>query len=96
MDEQLGSRYDVAIVGAGKAGLVGESLAQLKYSLRFHWKTAGRENKGLEDCCKCFIRMISNLATFQLDRNLFMDFINNIKLRGLKFDPKQMRGMAAV
>jgi flavin-dependent dehydrogenase len=42
-----------------------------KYNLRFQWKTAGRENRGLEDYCKCFIRMGSNLATFQLDRNLF-------------------------
>ena len=120
MHDQLGATYDVAIVGAGLAGLalarqlllytdktvllldkrldppgptqkVGESLVQLsgyylskvldleehlmkdhyfKYNLRFQWKTAGRENKGLEDYCKCFIRMGSNIATFQLDRNL--------------------------
>jgi 2-polyprenyl-6-methoxyphenol hydroxylase-like FAD-dependent oxidoreductase len=42
----------------------------LKYNLRFQWKTEGRENKGLEDYSKCFIRLGSNLATFQLDRNL--------------------------
>ena len=41
-----------------------------KYNLRFQWKTAGLENRGLEDYSKSFIRMGSNLATFQLDRNL--------------------------
>jgi 2-polyprenyl-6-methoxyphenol hydroxylase-like FAD-dependent oxidoreductase len=41
-----------------------------KYNLRFQWKTEGLENRGLEDYSKCFIRMGSNLATFQLDRNL--------------------------
>ncbi len=41
----------------------------LKYNLRFHWPTAGKENKGLEDYSRTFIRLGSNLATFQLDRN---------------------------
>jgi len=41
-----------------------------KYNLRFQWKTPGLENRGLEDYSKSFIRMGSNLATFQLDRNL--------------------------
>jgi 2-polyprenyl-6-methoxyphenol hydroxylase-like FAD-dependent oxidoreductase len=42
----------------------------LKYNLRFQWKTQNLENRGLEDYSKCFIRLGSNLATFQLDRNL--------------------------
>jgi flavin-dependent dehydrogenase len=42
----------------------------LKYNLRFQWKTQDHENRGLEDYSKCFIRLGSNLATFQLDRNL--------------------------
>jgi 2-polyprenyl-6-methoxyphenol hydroxylase-like FAD-dependent oxidoreductase len=41
-----------------------------KYNLRFQWKTPGLENRSLEDYSKSFIRMGSNLATFQLDRNL--------------------------
>src|SRR5262249_51010311 len=41
-----------------------------KYNLRFHWKTEGRENRNLEDYGRGFIRLSSNLATFQLDRNL--------------------------
>jgi flavin-dependent dehydrogenase len=114
------SRYDVVIIGAGKAGLtlarhlllhtgktvllldkrsdlpgpsqkVGESLVQtsgfylskvldlqehllvehfLKYNLRFHWKTEGRDNRNMEDYCVSFIRLSSNIPTFQLDRNV--------------------------
>ena len=41
----------------------------LKYNLRFHWKTDGLPNQGLEDYGKSFTRTISNIATFQLDRN---------------------------
>jgi 2-polyprenyl-6-methoxyphenol hydroxylase-like FAD-dependent oxidoreductase len=43
----------------------------LKYNLRFHWPTAGLANRGLEDYSLSFIRTQSNIATFQLDRNLF-------------------------
>jgi 2-polyprenyl-6-methoxyphenol hydroxylase-like FAD-dependent oxidoreductase len=42
-----------------------------KYNLRFHWKTDGLDNRSLEDYSRCFIRLGSNLATFQIDRNLF-------------------------
>ena len=41
----------------------------LKYNLRFQWPVLGRENLGIEDYSKSFIRLGSNLATFQLDRN---------------------------
>ena len=41
----------------------------LKYNLRFYWKTEGLANQGLEDYGKSFTRTISNIATFQLDRN---------------------------
>src|SRR4029079_2685612 len=42
----------------------------LKYNLRFQWKTQGLDNRSLEDYNKSFIRLGSNIATFQLDRNL--------------------------
>ncbi len=114
------SRYDVAIIGAGQAGLslarqlllnsnktilhldkrtelpgpaqkVGESLVQaagfylskvldlqehllvehfLKYNLRFHWKTTSTANQGYEEYGSSFIRLSSNIPTFQVDRNV--------------------------
>ena len=42
----------------------------LKYNLRFHWKTEGYGNCALEDYARSFIRLSSNIATFQLDRNV--------------------------
>lgn len=42
----------------------------LKYNLRFHWKTAGSSNRSLEDYSVSFIRLGSNIPTFQVDRNL--------------------------
>src|SRR6185436_1083355 len=42
----------------------------LKYNLRFHWTTEGLENTGYEDYSQSYIRKQSNIATFQLDRNL--------------------------
>lgn len=43
----------------------------LKYNLRFHWPTEGLDNKRIEDYCRSFIRLGSNIPTFQLDRNKF-------------------------
>lgn len=42
----------------------------LKYNLRFYWTTAGRENRSFEDYSASYIRNISNIPCFQLDRNL--------------------------
>src|SRR5215467_4963498 len=41
----------------------------LKYNLRFYWPTEGFENRGFEDYSQSYARIISNIATFQLDRN---------------------------
>ncbi len=117
---EMGERntYDVAILGAGLAGLtlarhllletdrtvllvekrteipperqkVGESLVQLaghyfgkvldleeyllsdhfmKYNLRFHWPSSGA-GSGFEDYHQSYIRGVSNVASYQLDRN---------------------------
>lgn len=40
-----------------------------KYNLRFYWKTEGRDNTGLEDFGQAYIRAMSNIPTYQLDRN---------------------------
>jgi flavin-dependent dehydrogenase len=42
----------------------------LKYNLRFYWKTPGRHNPAIEDYSCSYPRLLSNIATFQLDRNL--------------------------
>jgi flavin-dependent dehydrogenase len=64
----------------------------LKYNLRFQWKTEGRENRAFEDYSKSFIRLSSNIPTFQLDRNVFEAYL----LRLLSADPRfQFAGGAA-
>lgn len=47
----------------------------LKYNLRFHWPTEGRENRTLADYSQSYIRKISNIATFHLDRNRFEEYL---------------------
>jgi len=42
----------------------------LKYNLRFHWKTSSGKHDYWEDVTSASIRNQSNLATFQLDRNI--------------------------
>lgn len=40
-----------------------------KYNLRFYWKSAGRDNTQFEDYSQAYVRKISNVPTYQLDRN---------------------------
>jgi len=47
----------------------------LKYNLRFYWPTEGLENHGFEDYSQSYSRSLSNIATFQLDRNLFEEHL---------------------
>ncbi|HWP85474.1 MAG TPA: hypothetical protein VNN17_09810 [Terriglobia bacterium] len=111
--------YDIAILGAGLAGLalarqtllranktillldrsaevprkrqkLGESTVQvggyylskvldleeylmqeqfLKYNLRFYWKRPGSRNNSIEDYDTAYIRMMSNIAGYQVNRN---------------------------
>ncbi len=42
----------------------------LKYNLRFWWKTPGFEDRA-EGFSQSYLRQISNIATYQLDRNVF-------------------------
>jgi 2-polyprenyl-6-methoxyphenol hydroxylase-like FAD-dependent oxidoreductase len=41
----------------------------MKYNLRFYWKTTGHENRSFEDYSQSYIRMMSNIPTYQLNRN---------------------------
>jgi flavin-dependent dehydrogenase len=41
----------------------------MKYNLRFYWKTAGCDNTRFESYSQSYIRGMSNVPTYQLDRN---------------------------
>jgi flavin-dependent dehydrogenase len=41
----------------------------LKYNLRFYWKTAGMDNAQWESFSQSYIRRVSNVPTYQLNRN---------------------------
>lgn len=41
----------------------------MKYNLRFYWKTPGQKNDSFEHYSQSYIRDLSNIATYQLDRN---------------------------
>ena len=43
----------------------------LKNNLRFHWKTAGHAADAIEGYSQSLIREMSNVASYQLDRNVF-------------------------
>jgi flavin-dependent dehydrogenase len=54
----------------------------LKYNLRFYWPTPGLCNTGFEDYSQSYIRKISNIATFQLDRNALEEHLLKINTAG--------------
>jgi flavin-dependent dehydrogenase len=41
----------------------------MKYNLRFYWNTPGRSGDSYEDYSQSYIRNLSNVATYQVDRN---------------------------
>jgi 2-polyprenyl-6-methoxyphenol hydroxylase-like FAD-dependent oxidoreductase len=41
----------------------------IKYNLRFYWKTPGLPNDAYEHYSQAYIRSMSNIASYQLDRN---------------------------
>jgi 2-polyprenyl-6-methoxyphenol hydroxylase-like FAD-dependent oxidoreductase len=42
-----------------------------KYNLRFYWKSDERDNTRFEDFTQMYIRVFSNIPSYQLDRNTF-------------------------
>jgi flavin-dependent dehydrogenase len=61
-------------------------LTQLpKYNLRFYWKTEGRDNRDFEDYSHAYIRKISNIPTYQLDRNTFEAVVFELNSRDPRF-----------
>src|SRR6266850_3694785 len=53
----------------------------MKYNLRFYWKTAGRTHRNYEDYSQSYIRTLSNIATYQLDRNKIESEILRLNLQ---------------
>ena len=47
----------------------------LKYNLRFYWPTEGLDQSEFENYSQLFVRSLSNIPTFQLDRNLLEEFL---------------------
>lgn len=41
----------------------------LKYNLRFYWKSPGRDNARFEDYSQAYVRELSNVPSYQLNRN---------------------------
>jgi len=58
----------------------------MKYNLRFYWKTPGRENRDFEDYTQCYIRNLSNIASYQLDRNKLEAELLRLNLENGGFD----------
>lgn len=57
----------------------------LKYNLRFHWKTSSGKHDYWEDVTSASIRNQSNLATFQLDRNILEAHMMRINQENPRF-----------
>lgn len=57
----------------------------LKYNLRFYWPTAGRANQGIEDFSQSYIRDLSNVASYQVDRNVLEGEILRLCLENPRF-----------
>lgn len=43
----------------------------IKYNLRFYWKTQGAANDSIEHYSQSYIRQLSNIPSYQLNRNAF-------------------------
>jgi 2-polyprenyl-6-methoxyphenol hydroxylase-like FAD-dependent oxidoreductase len=57
----------------------------LKYNLRFHWKTSSGTHDYWEDVSSASIRNQSNLATFQLDRNILEEHMMKVNRENPRF-----------
>ena len=57
----------------------------LKYNLRFHWKTTSGKHDYWEDVSSASIRTLSNLATFQLDRNVLEAHLMEVNRQNPRF-----------
>lgn len=58
----------------------------LKYNLRFYWKTPGLANDCYEHYSQSYIRKLSNINTYQLDRNKFEGEMLRVNLEKPNFE----------
>lgn len=58
----------------------------LKYNLRFYWKTPGKSNDCYEHYSQSYIRKLSNINTYQLDRNKFEGEMLRVNLEHRNFE----------
>src|SRR6476659_6793166 len=58
----------------------------LKYNLRFYWKTPGQTNDCYEHYSQSYIRKLSNINTYQLDRNKFEGEMLRVNLENPNFE----------
>jgi len=57
----------------------------LKYNLRFYWPTPGQPNTGYEQYSQSYIRFLSNVCCYQLDRNKIEAELLKVNLQDPKF-----------
>src|SRR5688500_9394487 len=72
----------------GKVLDLTEELLQrhyIKYNLRFYWPTPGGHPGRFEDYSQSYLTTFSNIATFQLDRNLMEDAVLAMNLESPRF-----------
>jgi flavin-dependent dehydrogenase len=58
----------------------------LKYNLRFYWKTPGQANDCYEHYSQSYIRKLSNINTYQLDRNKFEGEMLRVNVENPNFE----------
>jgi flavin-dependent dehydrogenase len=63
-----------------------EQAHYLKYNLRFYWKTPGKTNDCYEHYSQSYIRKLSNINTYQLDRNKFESEMLRVNLEKSNFE----------
>ena len=63
-----------------------EQAHYLKYNLRFYWKTPGKTNDCYEHYSQSYIRKLSNINTYQLDRNKFEGEMLRVNLEKSNFE----------
>jgi 2-polyprenyl-6-methoxyphenol hydroxylase-like FAD-dependent oxidoreductase len=63
-----------------------EQAHYLKYNLRFYWKTPGKTNDCYEHYSQSYIRKLSNINTYQLDRNKFEGEMLRVNLENSNFE----------